>query len=152
MTREWCNNITLAAVSSLIGLFLLAGGYEVYENIKYNAWKARYDDRQLFGRLTVASPNKKLMWEYRPNGSYPRLLMRTNRYGFRERDLTTPDKPHGVYRIAFVGDSVTLGQGVAEEDTFTRKLEIFANGLKPINKIQTLNFGVDGYTPYKSTS
>ena len=68
-----------------------------------------------------------------------------NRWGFRDRDYETPGKPADTHRIAFLGDSVTLGLGVAAEDVFVRRFEDAANGLGLGYTVQALNFSVDGY-------
>ena len=68
-----------------------------------------------------------------------------NRWGFRDRDYETPVKPPETHRIAFLGDSVTLGLGVAAEDMFVRRFEDAANRLGLGHAVQTLNFSVDGY-------
>jgi lysophospholipase L1-like esterase len=54
-------------------------------------------------------------------------------------------KPPGVERIAFIGDSVTLGYGVEEDDTFVRRFERIAARSRSQPSIEALNFGVDGY-------
>jgi lysophospholipase L1-like esterase len=83
------------------------------------------------------------MWEYRPNGNHRGI--QTNRYGFRERELPTERKPEGVFRVAFAGDSVTLGLGVEPEQTFERRIEREAAAVVPPLRVQALNFGIDGY-------
>jgi hypothetical protein len=127
-------------VSVALSVAVLAGGYEIYENIRYERWKSQFD---VIGGLTVPSPNPVLMWEYRPNGHWAELTM--NRWGFRDRDYETPAKPSGTYRIAFVGDSVALGLFVAEEDVFVRRFEDAANQRGLAQPVQALNFSVDGY-------
>src|SRR6476646_7270939 len=61
------------------------------------------------------------------NGSYFALRwkqanVRLNRYGYREREFTTGKAP-GAYRIAFIGDSYTFGQGIAESERVSNLLE-----------------------------
>lgn len=48
--------------------------------------------------------------------------IRTNQDGFRDRDFAV-EKRAGVRRVAFLGDSVTEGHGVAEGDRFTSLLQ-----------------------------
>ena len=43
--------------------------------------------------------------------------VRTNAYGFRGPEISDKPAP-GVARIAFVGDSIAMGWGVAEENVF----------------------------------
>ena len=47
--------------------------------------------------------------------------VRTNQFGFRGPPIPEKAAP-GVARIAFVGDSTTMGWGVAEKDTFANQV------------------------------
>ncbi len=132
--------LALLLLSVSISVAVLAGAYEYFENTRYQRWKNQFD---VIGWLTVPSPNPVLMWEYRPGGSWAELSM--NRWGFRDRDYETPVKPPDSYRIAFIGDSVTLGLGVAAEEVFVRRFEDAANALGLQRTVQALNFSVDGY-------
>ena len=136
-------NLLLALASALVTLVLFVLGYEAWQTAKYRAWRARYDNKGWLGTLTVPSSDPVLMWEYKPHGSHRGI--ETNRFGFRDRDFESPDKPAGVYRVAFVGDSVTLGLGVEVEQTFERLVEQEARTLASEPPLQALNFGVDGY-------
>lgn len=76
------------------------------------------------------------------------VAVRTNSFGFRGAEI--PEKAGvGVARIAFVGDSVTLGWGVAEQETFAsqaleslhrqgRKVDGFNLGVGNLNTSQEL--------------
>jgi lysophospholipase L1-like esterase len=66
-----------------------------------------------------------------------------NSYGYRERELAL-EKPPQLTRIAVLGDSVTYGAGVEEEQRYSRVLEsgLQAHGL---SEVQSLNFSVMGY-------
>lgn len=50
------------------------------------------------------------------------FTFQTNSYGFREEEIQL-DKGPDEFRILFIGDSFTFGQGVAREDSFPRILE-----------------------------
>jgi len=84
-----------------------------------------------------------LIWEYRAYAQFDNL--RTNRYGFRDYDFETENKDAGTYRIAFIGDSVTLGFGVNFDETFVRNFEVEAKKRIGLQKVKALGFGVDGY-------
>lgn len=64
-----------------------------------------------------------------------------NSLGFREREITK-QKPANVFRIAVVGDSLTYGQGIAEEERFSRIIEQILNETK--GGYEVLNFGRPG--------
>jgi lysophospholipase L1-like esterase len=137
------NRFVLVTVSGAFAFLLFVLAYEVVENARYERWKGEYDNSGWFGRMTVPSSNADLMWEYRPYGEFENI--RTNRYGFRDDDYESKDKPRGVYRIAFIGDSVTLGLGVEAEETFVAQFEVLAERFLPERVVQAMNFGVDGY-------
>jgi len=136
--------------STLISFIVLVGALELYGNYRYYHWKKSYRDHgDWYNKLTIPSSNKKLMWEYRPCGKYDppgcECTITTNKYGFRDYDYESPDKNEGVYRVAFVGDSVTLGYKVDYESTFVRRFQSYAEELDLTRTVQALNFGVDGY-------
>ena len=141
------SKLGLVTTSILLTFFLFAGGVEIYKRIEYNSWRADFlSQTDWFKKTTIQSPNEKLIWEYRPYGSAPQVGMNFNRYGYRDRDYETPKKPAGVYRIAFAGDSVTMGLLIKNtEDIFVRKFEKLVTKAQGSRKIQVLNFAVDGY-------
>ncbi len=144
MSADVQKRIALALLSLTLSSLVFVGLYESYRSRIYDQWKADFVDRgDWYGKLTVASQNETLMWEYRPHGRYGNLL--TNGFGYRDEDYATPDKPEGVYRVAFVGDSATLGFGADYEDIFVRRFERWARQARPELDLQALNFGVDGY-------
>jgi lysophospholipase L1-like esterase len=134
-------NLALATGSVLATLVVLVAAYEVAANVRYYRWHAQFDNEGWLGRLTVRSPNPVLLWEYRPYGEAAGIA--TNRYGFRDVDYPSPAKPDGTHRIAFIGDSVTLGMGVPPRETFVARVAAIATTSGP--PVQTLNFSVDGY-------
>jgi len=64
-----------------------------------------------------------------------------NRWGFREREIVLK-KSESIYRIAVIGDSFTFGQGIAEEDRFSRLLEQRLNALQ--GGYEVMSFGKSG--------
>ena len=69
--------------------------------------------------------------------------VRENSWGFREREFKLR-KPQDVYRIAVIGDSITFGQGIGEEDRFTNLLQRRLNGRSNTGGYEVLNFGKGG--------
>jgi lysophospholipase L1-like esterase len=130
-----------------LGAIVVAcGAYETWAQFNYARWKSRFDNYGWLGRLTVPSANRRLLWEYKPYGQYHGEMgdIVVNRYGFRDADPPTPQKPPGIYRVAFIGDSVTLGLLNRPEETFERHFERHGSQ-EAQTPIQALNFGVDGY-------
>jgi len=133
----------LSVVSTVIAFVLVVGVFEVVQNSRYLKWRSDFDNLGWLGKLTVPSENPVLMWEYRPYGEFERI--KTNRWGFRDFDFESKRKPENIVRVAFAGDSITLGFNVGAQETFVRQFEAGANSVDPQLKIQALNFGVDGY-------
>jgi lysophospholipase L1-like esterase len=67
-----------------------------------------------------------------------------NSRGFRGRETDVP-KPRGRFRIVTVGDSLTLGWGVGDEETFSARLEQFLHEKFPDRNLDVVNLGVGGY-------
>ena len=131
----------------LVVVLLTLVAWEVYRGQMYYQLK-----EDLLGRtdmLTIASDNPVLRWEYRANvqvyDPVTRLDVRTNNYGFRDRDFHTGDIHQGRRRIAFIGDSVLFGLMENVDDIFVSKYEAYVNEQAGRHAVETLNFGVDGY-------
>lgn len=76
-----------------------------------------------------------------------RYFQRVNNLGLRGHDVELhPDQD--TFRILMLGDSFTMGKGVADDKTFSALLEA---SLKQQNKnVEVLNGGVDSYAPILS--
>ena len=141
MSRGLRGKLALAAGSLLVTAIFLAAAFEVVANVRYRRWRATFDNGGWIGGITVASDNPTLLWEYRPYGEAQGVA--TNRWGFRDVDYETRVPPPGVHRIAFIGDSVTLGMGTPSPETFVGRVGAMAAASG--HRAQALNFGVDGY-------
>jgi len=69
---------------------------------------------------------------------------RTNSDGFRGAEFSA-SKARGVFRIAFVGDSFTFGEGVQDGDTFVVRAQELLEARLGQRKAEALNFGVGGF-------
>jgi hypothetical protein len=87
----------------------------------------------LTGWGAFATPNVR--------GSHRGVLIRANSHGFRGPDYAEP-KPRGVVRIAITGDSVTMGWGVPEEDTYAAQLERMLNSDGGSARYEVINVGL----------
>jgi lysophospholipase L1-like esterase len=70
------------------------------------------------------------------------VKVRTNSFGFRGPAMDETAAP-GVVRIAFVGDSITLGWGVAEQETFAH--QVIDRLVRQGRKVEGYNLGVGNY-------
>jgi hypothetical protein len=73
--------------------------------------------------------------------------LQTNRWGLRDREYDKV-KPAGVYRVALLGSSYTMGLGVEGEETFENVTEDLLNrelAGRGYERYEILNFAVSGY-------
>lgn len=100
-------------------------------------------------QIKVPSDDPRVVHEHRLNGKA--LLMRvevtTNAFGLREGERSLK-KPPGTYRIIALGDSITMGWGVAQDKTYPAQLEQLLNTRSPqgpARRYEVLNLGVGNY-------
>ncbi len=77
-------------------------------------------------------------------GAEESVVYQANSRGLRERELPIA-KPPGVFRIAAIGDSFTLGEGVHVEDAWPQALERVLSERFPDANIEVINAGVSAY-------
>jgi len=75
------------------------------------------------------------------NGSYfarrwNKTHVRQNSYGYREEEFDSQKAP-GMFRIVVIGDSLTFGQGIEEEERFSNRL----NRVLKSSGFEFINFG-----------
>ncbi|MBF0609963.1 MAG: hypothetical protein G8345_06970 [Magnetococcales bacterium] len=68
-----------------------------------------------------------------------------NDLGFRGPQVSA-EKPVGEVRLLALGDSHVYGQGVADEDLMTTRLESLLQQANPSCRIRVINLGVRGYS------
>jgi len=141
-------NILLMLFSTLLGVIAFVFIFEFLASYQYDKWKEEFTkSSDWYGMLTVSSENEVLLWEYRPNAVGEKLDVEiaTNDYGFRDV-YHKLDQPDSAYRIAFVGDSVTVGIGIEAESTFVRLFDDEANAVNRPVDVEVMSFSVDGYS------
>jgi hypothetical protein len=79
-----------------------------------------------YGRLEIYQPDPKLYWRLQPNqdcftkvGHQP---VHINSHGTRGPEFAA-QKPAGTLRVLSLGDSRTFGWGLADDETYSRRLE-----------------------------
>lgn len=99
-----------------------------------------------------------LLWMYRPStdvtcdGCPP---MRTNRLGLRGPDVS-PAPPTGTLRILSLGESTTFGAFVAEDETYTARLDglleqhLTDSPIDGIDAVETINAAVEAWSVWQS--
>ena len=97
--------------------------------------------------LLKESYNSEIIYELKPNiNTYHKLVeLKTNSAGLRDQEYSI-SKTGNVYRIAVIGDSFTMADGVAINETFHSLLEEKLNEEQRDITYQFINFGVSGYS------
>jgi lysophospholipase L1-like esterase len=90
--------------------------------------------------LKIASPNPRLGHLHRPGASAHLMGVEValSSDGLRDREYSK-EAPAGKRRLIFLGDSLTLGWGVPQAETFADRLE------QQLPDTEILNFGVGNY-------
>ena len=148
--RPWKKRLARLTAVALLVLFCLllleAGARLVYNadgmNFGIEMWKYARDVKRPSAVAAMAH-------EHTPGARA--FLMGTpveiNSQGLRDREFTMA-KPSDTYRILILGDSVTFGWGVAQDEAFAKVLERRLNegpppGMGP--KVEVMNAGVGNY-------
>jgi hypothetical protein len=77
------------------------------------------------------------------------MPVRINSFGLRDREFSVKPDPN-VRRILCLGDSLTFGNGVTEEDTYPRQLErLLTKTGPPGRRYEVINAGVPGYDTWQ---
>jgi lysophospholipase L1-like esterase len=86
---------------------------------------------------TLIKPGSHYEWQGIP--------VEINSHGYRGPE-TTYEKPSGTFRILNLGDSIVMGWGVREENTYGRRLESLLNEESSGNpRFEVINAGVPGW-------
>jgi hypothetical protein len=140
-------NIALAIISPLVLLGLLEGIAYVWERKQANS---------LYAWELVAS--RRMVWEVHPTPGAGYTLIKPgshyewqgipvdiNSHGLRGPE-TTYEKPPATIRILNLGDSVAMGWGVSEENTYGQQLEALLNNQGDGDqRFEVINGGVPGW-------
>lgn len=120
------------------------------ENNETNKWSVA-----VYPRVTTKS-NSVLGVEFLPNQhlEHQGEVFETNKWGMRDKYYPKA-KPDSVYRIALIGGSYEMGQGVSNDDIFEKltedklnQSELYDASGKKVT-IEILNFSVEGYRTNK---
>jgi lysophospholipase L1-like esterase len=134
-------NLLLILVASLLCLFAVEGLTRLVldDGMLYELEMWKYARE-----VKMRDTRPDLGHRHRPQAQ-ARLMgvdVRTDSRGLRGAEIA--DKPaSGVARIAFVGDSITLGWGVAEKETFAH--QVIDGLVKAGRKVDGFNLGVGNY-------
>ena len=90
--------------------------------------------------------NQYVWNELKPNieDRFKMHTFRTNSKGLRDKEYIIK-KPKNTYRVAVIGDSYSLGDGVEAEEIYHSILEEKLNNLSDSIQFEFINFGLSGY-------
>ena len=103
-----------------------------------------------YGNLEIYQPDPKLYWKLKPNQDcYTKIghqPVHINSQGTRGPEFQT-EKPANTVRILSLGDSRTFGWGLADEETYSRRLEQMLQAYVGAGKkIEVINAGVNAWS------
>lgn len=101
--------------------------------------------------LLLYRPNSRFSSVYDLSGdqrryfeSDGRVTYRINALGLRG-DQVTIAEPENGYRVICLGDSITFGEGVREDDTYPARMEDLLSQEMPTRQVEVINAGIQGY-------
>ncbi len=153
----WKSNLIALLLSTLVVAFLLEAAFRVIEG----------GEQSSFCDTRPPGPRKTIIAQHRPNAglyietptglrlkpnmngvikdhrlSHQNIEIKTDSLGFRNAELGP--KENNEIRILVLGDSITLGDYVADENTYPKQLEALLQKDLPAKKIRMINAGVGG--------
>ena len=136
--RFW-PRLLVATLATLLGFLLAEGllGLILPPPIVWRTAQERYRNHPT--RLFDLRPNQQVFTHDKP--------ARINGLGFRGAEVETP-KPEGRFRIVVVGDSVTFGNGVGDDETYPAQLARLLNGAG-LAKVEVINAGIPAYDTWQ---
>lgn len=134
-------------ISPLLLIGLLEGAADLWERKQANgpyAWELVASRRMVWVQYDKPGAGYTLM---KPGSHYEwqGIPVDINSHGLRGPEITYA-KPSGTFRILNLGDSVVMGWGTREEDTYGRQLERLLNGQDgDYRRYEVINAGVPGW-------
>ncbi|MFQ5455071.1 MAG: SGNH/GDSL hydrolase family protein [Nitrospirota bacterium] len=162
--KRLIQNLLLILSGSLIGLLLIEIILSLLDiPVFHNAHNTFPSQQFLFRMLEngkyyytyIPSSNIKFIYDSNPRGYFDSknvVTHKTNSLGFRGKEYSMKKTPDTI-RIVFLGDSFTFGEGVKDNDIFSKRLvELLNEKYKTRRNLhfEGYNFGVGGYNTEQS--
>ena len=132
--KEFARGVGAFLVSTLIFLVLLEITLQVYTRITiyYDVEMARYANE-----VKIPADNPKVGHYHKPNADAYLMgtSFKTNSHGWRDQDYDY--ERNDAYRIVVLGDSLTVGWGVEQDESYEHLLEERYNEVTPVEMINT---------------
>lgn len=146
--RQKLTSFLLLLFSLVLSLFLLEMGSRFYlfrwDNFSIEKIKSV---RPIgISGLIQPSPYSEIVYELKPNlNAYFKLArIKTNSKGLRDKEYSI-NKPKNTFRVAVIGDSISMPGGVDIEDAYHTLLEDRLNKENRNVSYEFINFSVAGY-------
>ncbi|MBI2094909.1 MAG: SGNH/GDSL hydrolase family protein [Candidatus Omnitrophica bacterium] len=135
--KEWVQRIFLVLISILFCFLFLEFIFKTL------AWlqPSQAGPTPIAGLPYENTPDARF-WRYDPEAGLN--YYEHNSFGMRG-SATTFEKPPGIFRIAFIGDSVAHGGNVSQGQTTADYLGLFLGDRQDGRKYEVLNFGVASF-------
>ena len=146
MNKAFLKNILFSIITLVIFFSLL----ELTFRAIYPFWYKKYsknvqeEDSNFYPRDPVLGWILPTNSESMQAGCGQHYLFKTNSYGLRDKDYVLA-KPKSTFRILCLGDSITEGAGVNNDETFPKVLEKDLNAIPGRSSVEVLNGGVLDY-------
>ena len=129
---KWLINLAVMAVAALVPCLIAEGA------LRLMAPPA--DSADMWKKLPSA-----VEWSGQPNGhgTHAGVPVAFNGFGYRDAERSPVPAP-GTVRVLALGDSVTFGMGVAQDQTFPRQTERLLSAARG-GPVEVLNMGMPGY-------
>jgi lysophospholipase L1-like esterase len=130
---KWLVNLAVVVVAAAVPCVIAEVGLRIVA--------PPADSPQLFRKLPSQAE-----WSGRPHarGIHTGVAVAFNGFGLRDAERSPQPAP-GTVRILALGDSVTFGMGVAQEQTYPRQTEALLNAARAGAPVEVLNMGMPGY-------
>ena len=142
-------NGLLVLFSTALSLLVLEQSYRVYIFGSAGFSINKMNSLQNLGVSGLLKPSNhsEIIYELKPNlNTYFKLAkFKTNSKGLRDKDYNF-SKSGDIFRVAVIGDSVTMPSGVEIEESYHSLLEEKLNNEQKKLTYQFINFGVGGYS------
>ena len=146
--KKLFTNVLLLLISTTFSFLALEQAYRFYlfgnESFSISKMNSINGPGEL--GLLRRSNDPELIFEFKPNlNTYYKLVeFKTNSAGLRDKEYRIA-KPGDVFRVAVIGDSFVVADGVKIEDTFHSLLEERLTREGGDIAYQFINFGVSAY-------
>jgi len=131
--KIFLNNLLLLVTSIMLVLIVIESFFCIYQPKPQTKQKIAIPQEWKRRRVTIPGASSAYYWHD---------ILHVHDKNHMRRIAPFPPKLNGKFRIMIVGDSLTYGYGVQEEDTYSKQLESMLN--KNFS-VEVLNLGVSGH-------